>query len=113
MMVACLPASKSVQSPAFALGDSHFSFQPHFELPAPVDRVELLHAPSHGDRAWRLVVAVPATQPGDDPSCPSEACDRVEVLLPFCLAFKRRAERFERFDLRLGEDDRCRQARRM
>ena len=42
-------------APAKALGDSHFSFQHHFELSATMDWVELLHAPPHGDRPRRLV----------------------------------------------------------
>ena len=68
-----------------------------------MDQVELLHAASHGDRPGRLVVAVSAAQPGDDPSRPGQARDRVRVLLPHGRAFKRRAEQVKRLDLRLAE----------
>ena len=60
-------------TPAFALGDSHFSLQLHFELPPAVDRIELLHAAPQGDRSRRRIVAVPAAQQGDDPRRPEPA----------------------------------------
>jgi hypothetical protein len=39
-----LGASATGGTPASALRDSHLSFHYHFELPASMDRVELLHA---------------------------------------------------------------------
>jgi hypothetical protein len=46
--------------PRFALGDSHFSLQPHFDPSPAVDGVELLHAATHtvpGLRQGRLCIA--------------------------------------------------------
>jgi hypothetical protein len=38
-----------------------------------MDSVELLHAAAKGDRSRWLVVAIPATQTGDDPRRPCQA----------------------------------------
>jgi hypothetical protein len=47
-------------TPAFALGDSRISLQPHFEQSAVMDNIEPLHAAAEGDRPRRLIVAVRA-----------------------------------------------------
>src|SRR5271165_1421442 len=58
------------------LGDSHFSLQHRpglTELATAMDCVELFHATSHGDGTRGFIVAVPSSQPGDDPACRREA----------------------------------------
>src|ERR1700721_1023315 len=95
-------------APSHKLGDSHISLQPHFELPATMDGIELLHAAPEGDRPWRLVIAIPTAQAGDDPTRPGQAADRVRVLLPLGAAFERRDKRLDRDHLWLGKRRRSR-----
>ena len=68
-----------------------------------MDGVKILHAVSHGDWPRWLVIAVPATKPGDHPTGMGKAAGRMRVFLPFRAAFQCRAECVERFDLRLAE----------
>src|SRR5271166_4468582 len=62
--------------PGKMLGDSHFSLQHRpglAESATTMDCVELFHATSHGDGTRGFIVAVPSSQPGDDPACRREA----------------------------------------
>ena len=68
-----------------------------------MDSMELLHATAEDDGSWRLVVAVPSAQSGDDPSYPGEAQFRMVVLLAFGAAFQGRVQRGQRVDLQSGE----------
>src|SRR5208282_2217557 len=88
-----------------ALGDSHIFSSLGFcsEMPSKIDCIELLEAMADGDRSWRLAVAVPAAEAGDDPGSPGEAVERMGVLLTLGFAFEGGAKCGERFDLRLGE----------
>ena len=89
--------------PAFALGESHISFQLRSEKPSAMDRMELFHTPPECYGSWRFIVAVPATQASDDPGCARQALHRMRVLLPISLAFERRDERLDGVHLRLGK----------
>ena len=92
--------------PAFAPGESRISFQFRSRQPSAMNCMELLHSPPEGDRPWGLMVAVPPSEAGDDPTGPGEASNRVRVLPPFSVSFRRRDERFDRFGVRFREDRR-------
>src|SRR5271166_6523268 len=77
------------------LGDSHFSLQHRpglTELATTMDCVELFHATSHGDGTRGFIVAVPSSQPGDDPACRREAREQMRIALALCVAFETWAE---------------------
>src|SRR5208283_3299087 len=69
-----------VTPPSPRLGDSHFSLQHRPGLTA-MDCVELFHATSHGDGTRGFIVAVPSSQPGDDPACRREAREQMRIAL--------------------------------
>src|SRR5208283_1766083 len=92
------------------LGDSHFSLQHRpglTELATTMDCVELFHATSHGDGTRGFIVAVPSSQPGDDPACRREAREQMRVALALCVAFETWAEGGEGFDFRSAEHGGC------
>src|SRR5208337_3371291 len=92
------------------LGDSHFSLQHHpglTELATAMDCVELFHATSHGDGTRGFIVAVPSSQPGDDPACRREAREQMRIALALCVAFETWAESGEGFDFRSAEHGGC------
>src|ERR1700730_15735759 len=60
-------ASAAMVTPAFALGESHISFQFRSKQPSAVNCVELFHTPPERYRSWGFIVAVPTTEPCDDP----------------------------------------------
>ncbi len=65
---------------------------------------EAVPSVSHRLGAGRLVVAVPASQTGCDPSEPCERALLMRVLLPFRLALQGLADRLERLDQGLVDD---------
>ena len=99
-----MASTTRVIAPVCTLGDSHISLQFHPELPAAMDSVELLDATPHGDGAWRLVVAVPATEASDDPTRPRQTAGRVRVLPSLGAALEVGNQRLDGVDFRLGED---------
>src|SRR5208283_311401 len=99
--------------PIGILGDSHFSLQHRpglTELATTMDCVELFHATSHGDGTRGFIVAVPSSQPGDDPACRREAREQMRVALALCVAFETWAEGGESFDFRSAEHGGCGQS---
>src|SRR6202789_809049 len=68
-----------------------------------MDGVELFHAATEGNWPGRLVVAVPPTQPGDDPRSPCETSRLMAVLLSLGAAFRCWPQRSERVDFWLAE----------
>ena len=100
-------------APCSILGDSHFSLQHRpglTELTTAMDCVELFHATSHGDGTRGFIVAVPSSQPGDDPACRREAREQMRVALALCVAFETWSEGGEGFDFRSAEHGGCRQS---
>src|SRR5208283_1310342 len=65
---------------------------------------------SHGDGTRGFIVAVPSSQPGDDPACRREAREQMRVALALCVAFGTWAEGGEGFDFRSAEHSGCRQS---
>src|SRR6266478_5567385 len=75
----------------------------HSQVISGGHRGELIPAGSHRLGSGRLVVAVPATQSGDDPRQPRQRARQVRVSLPRRVAFQARADRRRGFeDLRVG-----------
>src|SRR5271166_5202326 len=106
------PATASATHGA-TLGDSHFSLQHRpglTELATAMDCVELFHATSHGDGTRGFIVAVPSSQPGDDPACRREAREQMRIALALCVAFETWAESGEGFDFRSAEHGGCGQS---
>ncbi len=66
--------------------------------------LELFHTAPESYWPRAFIVAVPTTEPSDDPACPGKASSRMRVLLASRLSFQRRDERFEGFNLGLRED---------
>src|SRR5271165_6234194 len=103
----------SGRDPLYLLGDSHFSLQHRpglTELATAMDCVELFHATSHGDGTRGFIVAVPSSQPGDDPACRREAREQMRIALALCVAFETWAESGEGFDFRSAEHGGCGQS---
>src|SRR5215471_16831913 len=94
-------------TPACALGHAHIS-----ESPSLRQEAEFVDAVFEGYRAGRSRggVSVPAAQPSDEPSGPSQAARRMRVLLPRCPARVLRVQRTENAEFIGGKGNRSRLA---
>ena len=97
-------------APRCGTGDSHISLQHRpglTELATAVDCVELFHAAPHGGGTRGLIVAVPSSQPGDDPGCRGEAGKLMRIALALGVAFEIWAEDSKGFDFLCAEHVGC------